>query len=183
MISPRLARTRIALAFTPLGYAIITAVSKDSQTRTTQRERQHQSLSSINYETSDMPAVESAFFIFGDGDRTRDRIESLLFKNDIAGLSSLSLNLSTGIAHLARSCSDKLRASVVIAGGDDLLLQVNPSDYDPATLRALGQEYQAETGTSISFGVGRSIAEAYINLRRAKVAGGGLLVDPETPHE
>jgi hypothetical protein len=120
-------------------------------------------------------------FVFGDGDRIRDRIENLLFNDDLSGLSSLSRSLSEGISRLADQSAHRMQAHVIMAGGDDLLLQIPLPSFDVDVLSQLGGEYLAITGSSASFGVGHTIVEAYVNLRRAKVKGGGRIVGPGEP--
>ena len=64
----------------------------------------------------------------------------------------------------------------MFSGGDDICITVGASAYSEGLIREFMQQFNKRTGGSMSFGVGESIEAAYINLRRAKSRGSGVLV-------
>lgn len=107
-------------------------------------------------------------YIFGDGDRVRERLEGLLLSQDLEALGTLSSKLSNGIRLLGDELSKRMGAEILMAGGDDILIRVPFAMYDRNVLAELVKIYREHTGLSMSFGVGSTVEEAYLNLRRAK---------------
>lgn len=116
-------------------------------------------------------------FIFGDGDRVRERIEAFLFDNQLEALSSLSNSLKAAIELLARLFIQDMAADIVMAAGDDLLVRVPADKYSRPALEKLAEIYKTRTDTPISFGVGPTVERAYLNLRRAKVSAREKIVE------
>ena len=114
-------------------------------------------------------------YIFGDADRVRQRVERALFSGDLVDLGKFSAALTAAIALIAQQLVERLSAVVVMAGGDDLLLTVAAENFDIGILEQLAHDFVDETGCTISFGVGTTVEEAYLHLRRAKACGGGVI--------
>lgn len=114
-------------------------------------------------------------YILGDADRVRQRVERALFAGDLPELSEFSASLTAAVALIARRMVERLSALVVMAGGDDLLLTVHASDFNLEILEGLARDFADATGCTISFGVGTTVQEAYLHLRRAKAFGGGAI--------
>lgn len=126
--------------------------------------------------------LSANLYVLGDGDRVRDHLERLLLNGNLEELSLFSAALSAGVSALAQKATIRLGADVLMAGGDDLLLCVNRITYSRVTLEQLGAEFFKDTGCSMSFGVGGDTVAAYLNLRRAKANGGGIVVcDRDVP--
>ena len=119
-------------------------------------------------------------FVLGDADRVRERIESYLLGDRPADVRTFSERLSAGLRDFVHSAETLLGASVLMAGGDDVLLCVNASSYSHRTFEELARTFRENTGCTISFGVGADVSIAYLNLRRAKAAGGGVIVGDGT---
>lgn len=66
--------------------------------------------------------------------------------------------------------------SVEFCGGDDILIKIDGQEYDPEFLRNAIAEFERCSESTISFGSGYSLQNAYLNLRRAKAQGTGRLV-------
>jgi hypothetical protein len=130
-------------------------------------------------EVSFVGTPQDNLFIFGDGDRVRERIEGLLFSNDLEALSNFSSSLSNAILLLAKRLSENMGAQVLMAAGDDLLVLLPKENYSRDKLEELAQHYRDQIGSSISFGVGPSIENAYLNLRRAKSSNLEKIVETE----
>lgn len=121
--------------------------------------------------------MSETVYILGDADRVRLHVESALFSNDLRALSRFSRNLTAAITSLARRLNEDLQAEIIMAGGDDLLVIASLKSFDLLKLREAGERFASDAGCSISFGVGSSVNEAYLGLRRAKSSGGGVVVD------
>jgi hypothetical protein len=121
--------------------------------------------------------LQETLFIFGDGDRVRERIEGLLFSNDLEALSKFSSSLSNAILLLAKRFSENMEAQVLMSAGDDLLVRLPKENYSRHELEDLASLYRDQIGSSISFGVGPSIESAYLNLRRAKSSNTQKIVE------
>lgn len=65
---------------------------------------------------------------------------------------------------------------LIFSGGDDICISVDAGAYRDDFIHQLMERFSTRTGGTISFGVGESIESAYINLRRAKARGPGVLV-------
>jgi hypothetical protein len=62
-----------------------------------------------------------------------------------------------------------------MAGGDDVLFTTAAEKFDLSALEEIARSFSEHTACTISFGVGASPDEAYLNLRRAKASGGGTI--------
>jgi hypothetical protein len=119
-------------------------------------------------------------YIFGDGDRVRERLEGFLLSHDLESLASLSRSLSEGIRLIGDELSLRMGAELVMAGGDDILVRVPTSKYDTKLLDEMVKIYIEKTGLSMSFGVGLTLEQAYLNLRRAKSSNSNKIVETRT---
>lgn len=114
-------------------------------------------------------------YVLGDADRVREKVEAALFGNDLAALSAFSETLTSAIATLVHDMEKRFGARTVMAGGDDVLFTVDVARFDRDVLAQFAKAFICATGCSISFGVGASPETAYLNLRRAKATGGGIV--------
>jgi len=114
-------------------------------------------------------------YVLGDADRVREKVEAALFANDLAALTAFSQTLTQAVSTLVREMGERLGARTVMAGGDDVLFTVSDERFDLDVLHQLSKSFTDTTGCSISFGLGTSLETAYLNLRRAKAAGGGIV--------
>ena len=120
--------------------------------------------------------MSAHLYILGDADRVRDQIERQLLAGNLEGVAELSANLSAGLVNLVRAVEASLDAETIMAGGDDVIFRVRAEAYSTKILEAVSAQFLAEAGCTISFGVGDEVTLAYLNLRRAKAAGGGTVV-------
>lgn len=116
-------------------------------------------------------------FIYGDADQVRLRVERHLLGRDFDQLRAFSEKLSLAVTELARRAEKLLGAEVIIAGGDDILLRLQPESYSHETLTDLQNQFHQSTGCTISFGVGSQVEWSFVNLRKAKAMGGGLIIE------
>ncbi|MFG1420922.1 Cas10/Cmr2 second palm domain-containing protein [Roseixanthobacter liquoris] len=114
-------------------------------------------------------------YVLGDADRVREKVEAALFRHDLAGLTAFSQTMTGAIATLVREMGERLGAQTVMAGGDDVLFTVDADRFDADVLTRFAAAFASATGCSISFGIGVTPDAAYLNLRRAKAAGGRVV--------
>ena len=112
--------------------------------------------------------MHTHLFLLGDADRVRDGIDKCLLSENLHELSVFSANLTRGIEELVDALKSEMRAEIIMAGGDDVLLRVEKELYSIHTHRLICQDFFTTTGCSISFGIAETLPIAYLNLRRAK---------------
>ena len=116
-------------------------------------------------------------YVLGDGDKIRERIEYYLLNHDTTSLSNFSQNLTIAINEIRDLAISTMSAHIILAGGDDILFYAPRENYQNEHLRSLQQTFLSKTGTTISFGVGKTIEAAYINLRKAKGSMNNKIVE------
>jgi hypothetical protein len=114
-------------------------------------------------------------FVLGDADKIRERVEAALFEGDLADLSAFSKSLTAAIGLIVDRMQQELSATVIMAGGDDVLFTLPSTSFDASKLGSISERFRMDTGCTMSFGVGVSIEDAYLCLRKAKALGGGTV--------
>jgi len=118
-------------------------------------------------------------YVMGDGDKVRERIESYLLNQNLEDLSAFSQSLTDAIDQLRKTASLTMNARVILAGGDDILLSIPRKSYNKVHIQQLQETFHNLTGVTISFGIGKTIEAAYLNLRRAKSSSNLKIVEEE----
>jgi hypothetical protein len=108
----------------------------------------------------------------------REKVEAALFAGDLDRLSTFSRRLTEAISSMASQLKQEIGTQTVMAGGDDVLFTVEASRFALSTLEKAAATFSVESGCSMSFGVGFTLEDAYINLRKAKSSVIGI-VAPE----
>ncbi|MDI6794381.1 MAG: mCpol domain-containing protein [bacterium] len=121
--------------------------------------------------------MSNYFFILGDGDDIRRKVEEYLLSGDLRSLGTFSDALKKAIQDIADAVASTMSAEIIFVGGDDILFKTETRSYNEQQLKTLMTRFAARTGTEISFGVGPTIETAYLNLRRAKSHGHGSLIN------
>jgi minimal CRISPR polymerase-like protein len=116
-------------------------------------------------------------YLHADADGIRTRVERLLFNERLEELRDFSARLSASITDTAASLAIQFLGDIIVAGGDDILLEFAPARYQRTAVAKAMKDFGMATGCTLSVGVGTSVFEAYLNLRRAKSEGGGMLID------
>ncbi len=119
------------------------------------------------------------FYVLGDGNHIRERVEFYLLNHELESLSNFSQSITTAINEIKELAISTMNAQVILAGGDDILLSVPREKYRKELIQKLQQAFFTTTGITISFGVGNTVEAAYINLRRAKTNKGDKIVEEE----
>jgi GTP cyclohydrolase III len=111
-----------------------------------------------------------------DGDDIGNRIELLLLDGNIDEASRLSLQITEAMNQLRGSLELVASLRIRLFGGDDLIATFRPKSISKEELNRLRNEFKANCSLTISGGIGLSIQEALMNLRRAKLSGKNCLV-------
>jgi minimal CRISPR polymerase-like protein len=123
---------------------------------------------------------ESFLFALGDGDRVREKIDNELLGGNLDEVRILSQKLTYAMQTLSEIADQNPGWQIVFSGGDDICIVIERPRYHEEIIFSLMQRFQDLTGGTMSFGIGTSMGNAYLNLRRAKARGGNILVtDPE----
>lgn len=107
-------------------------------------------------------------YVLGDADQIRDGIDKRLLQGKLDELKAFSSGLTQALSSLLKSFEEEMGATVIMSGGDDVLLIVSENRYSADKNRTLAEEFHQSTGCTISFGVATKLSDAYINLRKAK---------------
>ena len=121
-------------------------------------------------------ANSSWIYAIGDGDNIRQRMETQLLFDDLEGCKRVSEAITAGMRCVTNLLIKRHGWSLEFCGGDDILLKIDADKYDPTSLRKAIEEFERCSESTISFGSGHSLQNAYLNLRRAKALGAGKLV-------
>jgi GTP cyclohydrolase III len=113
------------------------------------------------------PGSTYAYF---DGDDVGAHIELCLLEDDATGAALVSTRVNQAIAWLQSHLQQRFGASVIFAGGDEVLaqLQTRPT---LTQLESVRTEFESQSSLSISCGLGTSLHEASLQLRLAKLRG------------
>lgn len=115
-------------------------------------------------------------YVIGDGDNIRQRIEREIFGGDLNACREVSNAISCAMERIKSVALSADGWDVVFCGGDDILLKVEAAAYSPDFIRQMMDEFSRASRSTICFGAARSLPAAYLNLRRAKTRGNGVLV-------
>jgi hypothetical protein len=126
---------------------------------------------------SQQPQASSQWvYAIGDGDNIRQRLETHLLFEDLEGCKKVSEAITEGMKCVSDFLASEKGWSVEFCGGDDILIKVDSRKYNPDYLRQAIAVFERCSKSTISFGSGYSLTDAYLNLRRAKAQGTGRLV-------
>ena len=118
-------------------------------------------------------------YALGDGDRVRAMIENELLDGNLEEVKERSHKLTCAMQVLSDLVGQHPGWQVLFSGGDDICLVIEQGAYRDAIINGLMQQFQKLTGGTMSFGVGASMENAFLNLRRAKARGGNVLIATE----
>lgn len=107
-------------------------------------------------------------YAFFDGDKVGNSIRSLLLSDRLEAAKDLSQNINRVILEIEEKLSNQKGLRVVIAGGDDVLVEYDPEVCSQNTVEFIPTLFRKKTGISMSFGIGNSIDESIEKLDIAK---------------
>lgn len=114
--------------------------------------------------------VES-FFVAIDGDLVGRKIEKLIISNKLDELLEYSHSINNSVDNI-RLIADSLGGKTYVQGGDSLLIEVKSYQSFIEKFIAI----HSRLAVTFSVGIGKNVIEAYLALKFAKSAGGGLIV-------
>lgn len=115
-------------------------------------------------------------YVIGDGDNIRQRMERQLLYENVDGCKDVSEAITAGMKYVDNLVSSRRGWEVVFCGGDDILIKVHARYYDPEFIRLIIREFERCSESTMCFGSAKTLQNAYVNLRRAKIFGAGTLI-------
>ena len=83
-------------------------------------------------------------------------------------MTKLSQAITDAIRQIEIIALKTSKAKIIMAGGDDIFLVVEQENYQQDLVRRLGEKFLEICGCTMSFGIGNTVEDAYLNLRRSK---------------
>ena len=124
-----------------------------------------------------LPEIDlSSIYAMGDGDNIRQRIEREVLHGNVDACRRVSGEISVAMDRVRCLALATTGCEVVFCGGDDILLRIDRKAYSPTLVRRMMSEFEHASGLTMCFGVADTLVEAYLNLRKAKASGYGVLV-------
>lgn len=118
-------------------------------------------------------------YVLGDGNKIREKVEYYLLNHDLEALTAFSQNLTVAVNQLKETATSTMDARTIVAGGDDIIFCTPREKYRKELIQQLQKIFYDITSVTISFGIGKTIEAAYINLRRAKSSRNIEIVEEE----
>jgi hypothetical protein len=112
-----------------------------------------------------LSVIKYAFF---DGDNIGNTIENLLNNGRVQEAVHLSESIKIAIFKIELFIGETEDAEIIIAGGDDVLIQYDSEKYSDTFLGEISQIFTNYTGLSMSCGVGENVSQAINNLTNVK---------------
>lgn len=110
-------------------------------------------------------------YAFFDGDNIGPTVEILLTENRIAEAVEFSENIKSAMLEIENLLVSTDGINTLIIGGDDIVIQFDPSKQNIDFLENIRNIFKHRTGNSMSCGVGSSMQESIWNLHIAKLYG------------
>ncbi len=111
------------------------------------------------------------YFVIGDGNQIGRRLKGFLYASDWIGARNYSESITSAISTLKLRVDSWQDADVIFSGGDEILFTISDENMNSNSIYELGTFFEMETGSPMSFGIGKSLDQALINLDRAKTLG------------
>jgi minimal CRISPR polymerase domain len=124
---------------------------------------------------SDATQTRTVQYAFFDGDNIGNTIENLLNNGRIREATYLSESIKLAIFQIELFINSTNDVKLIIAGGDDVLIEYNTEKYNYTFLEKVSKIFNKHTGLSMSCGVGENISEAISNLASAKQHREGII--------
>lgn len=112
-----------------------------------------------------------------DADNVGDSIELFLLNEDVKKSQETHFRVQDGINSILKKLKDTKEISILMTGCDDVLFSIDEKKYDIEFLEEIREEFERESGFSLSIGTGNSILIALQNLRIAKLSGKNKIVE------
>jgi hypothetical protein len=113
-----------------------------------------------------------------DGDRIGALLELLLTEGKLEEASRYSKTVSAAMQAVSRELLSHAGVTVHLLGGDDLVASWPAGAITIANLEEIRSTFTSLCTRTLSVGLGASVSEAVLSLRRAKLLGGNQIVRP-----
>lgn len=120
------------------------------------------------FRETDVTQKRTVQYAFFDGDNIGNAIENLLNNGRVKEATYLSESIKIAIFQIELFINSTDDVNVIIAGGDDVLIEYNADKYNHNFLENILNIFNNHTGLSMSCGVGENISQAIRNLANAK---------------
>jgi len=114
-------------------------------------------------------------YVSVDGNRIGSKIEALMIRGDIPGVTALSRQINTARIEVEHQIS-QLGGEVIFSGGDSVFAQFH-SAIKIADVTPLVDLFFSISGCTASAGIGTTPQETYLALKLAKGSDGISVVD------
>jgi len=114
--------------------------------------------------------ISNPIYILGDGDNIGKLLDRYVFSHNFEGSLNLSQNVNRVIQVMKCYAEETMKAQIIAAGGDDLMLCVSEANYNHDQVNKLAQLFETQVDSTFSIGVGRTFNDAAIGLRKSKAA-------------
>lgn len=111
-----------------------------------------------------------------DADNIGDSIELYLLKEDVKNSQEIHFKVQNSIALILDKIKESKNTLILMRGCDDILFSVNEDEFDLNFLEKIRKEFKANSGFTLSIGIGDSILQAMQNLRVAKISGKNKII-------
>lgn len=115
-------------------------------------------------------------FIRLDVDNAGDSIELALLNSDYINAQNIHNRIQNNIDLVFKKLQDNNSVTILMKGCDDILFSINEENYDYTFLKNLKNEFNLHSNFTLSIGIGDSINESMLNLRKAKISGKNKIV-------
>lgn len=116
-------------------------------------------------------------YAYFDGDDVGSRLELLLLDDKSEEAASYSRDVSRALVLVHNDLSSRPDVSVLVAGGDDVLARWPAGALTLDDVEAIRVLFHEACGQTLSVGIGSSLHDATINLRRAKLLGKARIIN------
>ncbi|OME86077.1 hypothetical protein BK120_08790 [Paenibacillus sp. FSL A5-0031] len=118
------------------------------------------------------------YYIRLDADNIGDKIEFSLLCNDWSGAQSIHNSIQKCMKALRQLIDESENYSLLMSGADDLLIATVENDIDKVLsfTNYIRDQFNINCNESLSAGVGATLLEALINLKKAKTSGKNKVV-------
>ncbi|WP_289058598.1 mCpol domain-containing protein [uncultured Flavobacterium sp.] len=123
--------------------------------------------------------MSDQLFIRLDVDNAGDAIELALFMNDYNTAQKTHDNIQDSVKKALKKIADINSSEILMSGCDDILFKIEKANYNPDLLQKLISDFKNETSLTLSIGIGRTLKDALINLKIAKMSGKNKIVHYE----
>lgn len=116
------------------------------------------------------------FYIRIDCDNVGDKIEFSLYNHDPKSAQDISDSIKENIKWLIEKVRNKLDGELLLLGSDDILYSTDKDHFNLNELENIRQEFADRMNITLSIGVGKSITDAMVNMKIAKISGKNTIV-------